>query len=78
LSSKVRKVHGYGKFEYKKWPQIPVRKKNLCIACVNEDAAENQSANPDDQTAKVERARLHHGRLLIRPIENYSYFWLSN
>src|SRR6476646_10717990 len=36
------------------------------------DAAEDQSADPNDGAAKVERAGLHHGRLLMRCVENSS------
>src|SRR5579859_540039 len=65
LESEVREVHGYGKFQNEKRPQVSVWLECLRVACVNEDAAEDQTPDPDDGAAEVERARLHHEMIFI-------------
>jgi hypothetical protein len=66
LSGKIGKVHRHGKFQNEKRPQIPVRQKNLCVARVNENAAENQAANPNDRAAEIPWAGLCHALIFSK------------
>src|SRR5208283_268764 len=55
LQSEERKRDGNGRT----W--MHVRAKELGIASINEDGGENDTSDPDDEAAVIERGGLHHG-----------------
>jgi hypothetical protein len=58
LQRKVREVGGDGKLQEEPWPEGLVRLKGFGIACVNENHAQDQTANPDDGAPEIEWAGL--------------------
>jgi len=61
LDGEIGDVSEDRKLEEEPRPQMRVGEKELGISGVDEDAAEDEAADPDDDAAKIERAGLHHG-----------------
>src|SRR5271157_445939 len=60
LDTKICEIGGNGKLQHEEGPEHVVGEEDLRDACINEDDTENDTSNPDDDAAIIERGGLHH------------------